>query len=149
MRWEELGQAECSVAQTLSVIGDRWTLLILRDCFLGIRRFDDFLNSLDVSRTILTSRLSKLVETGVLEKQPYQERPTRYDYRLTKKGQDLYPVILTLVQWGDTYRGDGKRPPIERVHKKCGHKLQAHLICEDCGEEIQPQQVGVKRTISK
>ncbi len=147
MRWEELGQAECSVAQTLSVIGDRWTLLILRDCFLGIRRFDDFLNSLDVSRTILTNRLSKLVEAGVLEKLPYQERPTRYDYRLTKKGQDLYPVILTLVQWGDKYRADGKVPPVQRVHKNCGHTLKAHIVCEECGEDIIPQQVGVKRAV--
>jgi len=141
MRWDELGRADCSIAQTLSVIGDRWTLLIIRDCFRGLRKFDDFLGSLNVSRTILTDRLAKLVDEGVLEKAPYQERPTRYDYRLTQKGQDLYPVILTLVQWGDQYRKDDKLPPIKLKHKSCGHFLKPKVICEECGEEVKPKQV--------
>ncbi len=145
MRWDELGRADCSIAQTLSVIGDRWTLLILRDCFLGLRKFDDFLCSLNVSRTILTDRLAKLVEEGVLEKIPYQERPTRYDYRLTQKGLDLYPVILTLVEWGDRYRKDGNKPPLAREHKSCGQVLRSKIVCAECGEEVTPKQVTAIR----
>jgi DNA-binding HxlR family transcriptional regulator len=141
MRWEDLGDQQCSVARALAVFGDRWTLLILRDCFGGIRRFDDFLQKLNVSRTILTDRLNKLVEHGVLEKVPYQTRPTRFDYRLTQKGHDLYPVIATIVHWGDSYYAEPGREPILLVHKGCGKVTQARVVCSECGETLTARTV--------
>src|SRR5699024_576506 len=99
----ELDQQPCSLARTLAVVGDRWTLLILRDCFLGVRRFEHFQSRLGVTRHVLADRLQKLVEYGVLRKQPYQERPLREEYRLTEMGLELHPVIIHLVQWGDRH----------------------------------------------
>ncbi len=144
MRWEELGDEDCSVARSLSVFGDRWTLLILRDCFMGIKRFDDFMNDLKLSRTILTDRLNKLVEHGVLKKEPYQEKPTRHDYKLTEKGLALHPVIMAIVQWGDTFYAENGEPPIIRTHKKCGHDFNAVSICSECREPIHPHDVKVR-----
>src|SRR5690606_29419646 len=97
MRWEELDQQPCSLARALSVIGDRWTLLVLRESFLGIRRFDEFEERLGVTRHVLANRLKKLTEAGVLNKVAYQQRPLRQEYRLTAKGRDLYPAVLALV----------------------------------------------------
>src|SRR3954462_7637079 len=93
----------CSVARALEVVGERWTLLVLRDAFLGVRRFDDFQRSLGVARNILQARLERLVDEGLLERQPYQERPPRYEYRLTEKGIELWPAIVALMKWGDRY----------------------------------------------
>ena len=103
MRWNDIGGITCSVARTLSVVGDRWTLLILRDAFLRTRRFEDFQAHLGMTRHRLADRLAKLVEHGVFERVRYQERPERYEYRLTEKGRDLYPVIVSLVGWGDRW----------------------------------------------
>ncbi|MBL4908338.1 MAG: helix-turn-helix transcriptional regulator [Sneathiella sp.] len=144
MRWEQLGEQNCSVARSLSVFGDRWTLLILRDSFLGIKRFDDFMDDLKLSRTILTDRLNKLVEHDVLIKVPYQTKPTRYDYKLTEKGRALHPVILAIVQWGDTFYAEDGEPPVLRTHKKCGHDFQAIVVCSECSEPIKPQDVTVR-----
>ncbi len=99
MQWKDLGDERCSLARTLAVIGDRWTLMVLRDAFLRIRRFEDFQSSLGIARRVLTERLTKLVDAGILEKRPYQARRARYEYRLTQKGLDLYPAILALVHW--------------------------------------------------
>src|SRR6201984_2245968 len=103
MRWDDLNTEPCSVARAISVIGDRWTILILRDCFLRVRRFEDFEKRLGITRHVLADRLRKLVALGVLRRIPYQERPRRYEYRLTPKGLDLQPVLLALVRWGDTH----------------------------------------------
>lgn len=103
MRWEELSEQPCSLARVLAILGDRWTLLVLRDCFLGVRRFDDFERSLGVTRHVLADRLKRLVEAEILAKVPYQERPLREEYRLTEKGMELYPAILSLVNWGDRH----------------------------------------------
>ena len=103
MRWNELSEENCSMARTVSVIGDRWTLLILRDCFLRVRRFEDFQERLGITRPILASRLKKLVDEFVLVKVPYQQRPPRYEYRLTQKGLDLYPIVMAIVHWGDVH----------------------------------------------
>src|SRR3984893_8556786 len=100
MRWGELGSEQCSVARTVAVIGDRWTLLVLRDCFLRVRRFDDFQARLGVTRHVLADRLKKLVRYGVLRRVPYQERPKRYEYILTQKGLDLHPVMMAIVFFG-------------------------------------------------
>ena len=98
----------CSVASTLEIIGERWTILILRDVFLGIRRFEDLQRDLGVARNILQARLERLVENGILIKRPYQERPLRHEYRLTEKGADLWPVLVSLLQWGDKLRHRGR-----------------------------------------
>jgi DNA-binding HxlR family transcriptional regulator len=143
MRWGELGGERCSVARTVAVIGDRWTLLILRDCFLRIRRFDDFEARLGVTRHILANRLRKLVAEGVLAKVPYQDRPVRYDYRLTPKGLDLYPVLLSLVHWGDTYTAGKAGRPLLHRHLACGQMFDPVTTCSACGEAIDPCQVRV------
>src|SRR5580700_2518552 len=93
----------CSMASALEIIGERWTILILRDVFLDIHRFDDLQRDLGVARNILQARLTRLVEAGILVKKPYQERPLRHEYRLTKKGVDLWPVLVALLNWGDRY----------------------------------------------
>ena len=141
MRWQEIGEVRCSVARTLSVVGDRWTLLVLRDCFLRVRRFDDFLESLGVSPHLLSTRLAKLVEHGILERRPYQERPVRYEYRLTEKGLDLYPVVASLVRWGDRWMAEGAGPPVTLVHQPCGHATTPTLTCSACGEDLEPHAV--------
>src|ERR1043165_9512296 len=96
MRWQTLAKEDCSLARTLAVIGDRWTLLILRDAFLKVRRFEDFEESLKIARRVLSERLALLVDEGILARVPYQDRPVRHEYRLTDKGLDLYPAILSL-----------------------------------------------------
>ena len=141
MRWEDIGDQVCSVARTLSVIGDRWSMMILRDAFLGTRRFEDFHRQLGVSRHRLSDRLNKLVENDVLEKKAYQERPLRYEYRLTEKGIDLYQVMIAMVQWGDKWLSDDTGTPIEYVHKACGHKIKPQMACTECGEFIEARDV--------
>ncbi len=109
----------CPVASTLEVVGERWTLLIIRDVFLGIRRFDDIQRDLGVARNVLQARLERLVDEGILVKRPYQERPLRCEYRLTEKGADLWPVLVALLQWGDRHALEGERPTILQ-HRGCG-----------------------------
>ena len=131
MRWNELEDQACSLARTVSVIGDRWTLLILRDCFLRVRRFEEFQARLGVTRPILASRLRKLVKDFVLAKVPYQERPLRYEYRLTQKGLDLYPTLVALMQWGDAYLGGEAPPPVELRHRgDCDAPVHLALVCD-------------------
>jgi len=136
MRWREIGGMTCSVARALSVVGDRWTLLILRDAFLRTRRFEDFQRSLGLTRHRLADRLRKLVRAGVLERVRYQDRPPRDEYRLTEKGRDLYPVMVSLVRWGDRWMADDDGPPIELIHRPCGHRITPALTCPDCGQPI-------------
>jgi DNA-binding HxlR family transcriptional regulator len=144
MRWDEIGQYTCSVARALSVVGERWTLLILRDAFLGTRRFEQFQQHLGITRHRLSERLSKLVEHGVLVKVPYQDRPVRYDYRLTRKGLALYPVLMSLGQWGDEWMDKGEGAPLEYVHQPCGKRTQAVLTCSECGEPLRPEEVDTR-----
>ncbi|MFU8865837.1 MAG: winged helix-turn-helix transcriptional regulator [Rhodobacterales bacterium] len=103
MKWNELHNEACPVARGLSVIGDRWTMLILRDCFLGIRRFEQMQQRLGITRHVLADRLRKLEADGVLRREAYQERPVRFEYRLTDKGKSLYPVLVTLIDWANTH----------------------------------------------
>ena len=144
MRWEELDQQPCSLARSMAVVGDRWTLLVLRDCFLGVRRFEAFEQRLGITRHILTDRLKKLVEHGVLYKQAYQQRPLREEYRLTEKGLALHPVILALVHWGDTYMADRQGPPVVHVHKGCGQAMQPVTTCSCCGEAVGARDIRVE-----
>jgi len=136
MRWQDIGEQTCSVARTLSIVGDRWTLLILRDAFLGMRRFEDFQADLGASRHRLADRLRKLVRHGVLERVPYRQRPARFEYRLTEKGRDLYPVIVSLTRWGDRWAAGTDGPPVELVHRSCGRRIMPTLTCPECGEPV-------------
>lgn len=126
---------ECSVAGSLESIGERWTLLILRDAFYGLRRFDDFQRNLGIARNILTCRLAGLVESGIMRKEQYEERPPRYEYRLTEKGRDLVPALTALLAWGDKWVFDGD-PPTRLIHTGCGNQMHATAVCSDCGEPI-------------
>ena len=141
MRWREIGETTCSVARTLSVIGDRWTLLILREAFLRTRRFDDFQARLGITRHVLTGRLNGLVDHGVLARVPYQDRPPRFEYRLTEKGLDLYPVVVSLTRWGDRWMAGEAGAPVELVHKHCGQVMHPELGCPECGEPITARDV--------
>ncbi len=136
MRWSDLPNVSCSVARAVSVIGDRWTMLVLRDLFQGVRRFEDFEKRLGIARPVLSQRLKKLVEEGVLDRVRYEERPARYEYRLTDKGRDLYPVIISLTAWGDKHMSTEAGPPVVTRHKPCGGFITPHLTCPDCGEPV-------------
>jgi DNA-binding HxlR family transcriptional regulator len=134
----------CSIARTLEVIGDRWTLLVIRDAFLGLRRFEDFQKSLGVARNVLTDRLNRLVDEGILRRQLYQERPERYEYRLTRKGVELWPAMMTMMKWGDHYLYPDEHPRLV-LHKDCGGEIDARLHCSKCGVELGPTDVYVGR----
>lgn len=131
----------CSIAQTLEIIGEWWTLLILRDSFLGIRRFDDFVERLGISRNILTNRLDKLVDAGILERRPYDQARGRYDYLLTDKGRALWPVMTTLRQWGDDWIYGAGNEPLLLEHRNHGHMTTAQMTCDVCGEKLDARSV--------
>jgi len=144
MRWDALDREPCSIARTVSVIGDRWTLLVLRECFLRVRRFDDFERRLGITRHLLADRLRKLVRAGVLERVRYQTRPPRYEYRLTEKGRDLHPVLLALVRWGDRHLAGARGRPIVYEHAACGHDFEPLTTCSVCHAEVSARDVRVK-----
>jgi DNA-binding HxlR family transcriptional regulator len=123
-------RSRCSVAGTLAVVGEKWSLLVLREAFFGVRRFADFQRVLGAPKAVLSDRLATLVEQGVLRRVPYQAEGERqrHEYRLTTKGRDLYPTLVALMQWGDTYLTDG--PPLELQHQDCGAPVHLELACE-------------------
>src|SRR4051794_30525702 len=131
----------CSVARALEVLGDRWTLLVIRDAFLGVRRFDDFQRDLGVARNVLSDRLQRLTDEGLLERRRYQERPERFEYRLTEKGIDLWPAIVTLMKWGDRYYAPPEGAPRVVRHRECGGEVTGHLTCETCGASLTARDV--------
>jgi DNA-binding HxlR family transcriptional regulator len=134
----------CSVARALETVGDRWTMLIVRDVMLGFHRFDDFQRHLGIARNTLTDRLSRLVEEGILERRLYQDRPERYEYRLTRKGVDLWPVMVSLLKWGDRYLAPDGPPRILR-HRDCGGEPDDHLTCTECGTRLWAWDVVAER----
>lgn len=142
MRWSEIGELPCSIAKTLSVVGDRWTMLVLREAFLGTRRFDEFQRNTGAPRPILADRLRVLVEHGVLERRPYGNHPDRFEYRLTEMGLDLYPVIVSLLRFGDRWLLDGDDPPMELRHE-CGEIVHPELACPACGEWVDARSMTV------
>jgi DNA-binding HxlR family transcriptional regulator len=142
MRWSEIGEQDCSVARTLSVIGDRWTMLVLREAFMRTRRFDDFQRATGAPRPVLSARLTELVDEGVLERVPYGTSGARHEYRLTEKGLDLYPVIVSLLSWGDRWMPDESGPPVELRHKACGSVMHPDLACPECGEWLDARDVS-------
>ena len=135
MRRTSLRDRNCSIAQCLEVTGDWWTLLILRDVFLGVRRFDALQADLGISRNVLARRLDALVVDGVLERRPYSDAPPRAEYVLTEKGRGLWPVLNAMRQWGDEWSAPNG-PPVELVHRACGHRTHAVTTCATCGEPM-------------
>ena len=133
----------CSAVRVMDLIGERWTLLVLREAFMGVRRFSDMQRDLGVARNILSDRLKHLVEHGILERRRYQERPDRFEYRLTEKGKELQPAILTLMKWGDDHMSpDG--PPVLLEHTECGHDMEPVLVCSHCAEPLNSRNVKPK-----
>jgi DNA-binding HxlR family transcriptional regulator len=143
MKRDEIDTANCSVGRTLEIIGDRWTMLVIRESFYRVRRFDQMQRNLGIARNVLADRLQKLVAEGILERELYQERPERYEYRLTEAGLDLYPALVSLLRWGDTHRADEVGPSVKLVHEKCGHDAAPTLACGHCGETLDPREVRV------
>src|SRR4030095_4324734 len=133
----------CSIARTLGVLGDRWTLLIVRDTLLGLHRFEEFQNSLGVARNVVSDRLSRLVDAGVCERVPYQHRPLRYDYQLTATGRELAVPLIGLMHWGDVPVAAAAGPPRLTRHGDCGGALHATLTCADCGQSVPAADVEV------
>jgi DNA-binding HxlR family transcriptional regulator len=125
-----------SVERMLAQAGDTWTFLVLREAYFGVRRFDQFQRNLATAPNILTDRLRKLVTNGLLERIPYSERPPRFEYRLTEKGLDLFPLIVLMMRWGDRWLDDGQGAPLLLVHKTCGKVSHPRVICDCCGEPI-------------
>ncbi|MEZ5407207.1 MAG: helix-turn-helix domain-containing protein [Acidimicrobiales bacterium] len=134
------GAASCSIAATLEVVGDRWTVLILRDVFRGVRRFAQLQADLGIARNLLADRLSRLVDHGVLERVPYQSRPVRCEYRLTAKGADLSTALIALMGWGDRWYADEGVPTI-LVHDTCGTPLEQVVRCPHCDETVNPGRI--------
>jgi DNA-binding HxlR family transcriptional regulator len=141
MRWDEIDDSLCSLARTLGVIGDRWTMLVLREAFLGTRRYDDFQRNLAAAPHIVASRLRKLVESTVLEKRRYQDRPPRYEYRLTERGHELDPAFIALIGWGEKWLKSAHGPATIRTHKSCNHRLHTVTACAACGEAVTARDV--------
>ena len=133
----------CSIARSLGVLGDRWTLLIVRDVLLGLHRFEEFQHSLGVARNVLADRLNRLVDADVLERVPYQQRPVRYDYQLTATGRELAVPLIGLMHWGDRHLADSAGPPRMTRHRDCGGALHATLTCADCGQPVPAAAVEV------
>src|SRR5262249_32612131 len=127
----------CSIARSLELVGERWTLLVVREIFHGRRKFSEMQRSLGVARNVLTDRLQGMVDEGILERRPYSERPERYEYFLTEKGLDLWPVMIALMHWGDKYEARPGGPPSIVVHKECGGEIDDRRICTKCGKHLQ------------
>jgi DNA-binding HxlR family transcriptional regulator len=127
----------CSIAKALEVVGERWTLLIVRDVMNGNRRFGELQRSLGVARNVLSARLQRLVEEDILERRPYQSSPERYEYFLTEKGLDLWPALVALLAWGDRHSPEPDGPPMLIVHKGCGGLVNDRGTCESCGKVLQ------------
>ena len=133
----------CTVAGTLAVLGEKWMFIVLRDVFLGVRRFDDFIEHTGIPRQVLTNRLGRLVDEGLLRRESYREpgERTRYEYRLTDKGIDVYPILVALREWGDRYLAGPEGPPLLTVHRDCGASVSLDLRCEDGHSLASPREI--------
>lgn len=144
MRAREISEQNCSIARPVSLLGDRWTLMVLRQSFAGIRRFEHFQETLDCSRSVLAERLDRLVEYDILTKAAYKDdQRTRLEYRLTDKGLELYPVLMALRSWGDTYMAPNG-PPVLYRHVGCGGKAVVRHGCAKCGEVLGARDVELR-----
>lgn len=140
----EIGHQSCPVARSIDVVGDAWTLMVLRELFLGSRRFDDLQAQTGVSPHLLSLRMRKLHDAGVVERQAYQERPFRYEYQLTAKGLDLWPLIMALRSWGDRWHDWPEGKPVKLRHQACGKRSEPRIVCGSCGEAMGPRDVSIE-----
>jgi DNA-binding HxlR family transcriptional regulator len=140
----EFASWPCSIARSVDLLGDWWTPLVLREVFLGVRRFDDMQRSLGIGRNVLTQRLKRLVDEAMLDRVRYQEKPDRFDYVLTEKGRDFYPVLAAMITWGDRWLAGAEGPPIVLRHTACGHDMTARVVCSECGEPIRAKEVRAR-----
>jgi len=134
----------CSIARSLEVVGERWTLLMLRDALLGLRRFEEFRESLGVASNVLTARLERLCEEGLLERRAYQTMPERFEYLPTRKGRDIAPALIMLMKWGDRYYAGPDGPPRLTVHRDCGGRVNDKLRCARCREHVDFSTIEVR-----
>ena len=141
MRKTSFAEFSCSVARTLDVVGERWAMLILKDVFLGVTRFDDLQRDLGIARNVLADRLDALIAGGLLERREYQERPVRHEYLLTEKGRDLQSVLFAIVAWGDRWQSDAAGPPLKLRHETCAHDTTAKVVCSSCGLPLKAEDV--------
>jgi len=132
MSRSELAENTCTAARAVELFGDAWMMMILREMFLGTRRFDDLQRLTGAAPATLSQRLKRLEGVGVIRRESYQENPTRYEYRLTAMGRDLWPVIISMKIWGDKWLGKGDPTPVTIIHKQCGGTVTPHFICPDC-----------------
>lgn len=139
---EEAATRVCSVANAIDILGDRWCFLILREAFFGVRRYDAFLGNLGIATNILSNRLKKLVENRILDRIKDPGDARRFIYRLTEKGLDIYPIVLSLMNWGDKWLADENGPPLVLHHNRCGHHLEPVMSCAHCGEKVDPKEVS-------
>lgn len=141
MRRDRISKQACSIARASAIIGDPWVLLILREAFLGHRRFADFVEFTGAQPSVVSDRLKRLVGAGVLEQSQYQEHPPRNEYRLTVMGRDLQPVMLLLTKWGDTHLDAGKGPPVLHTHTDCTQRADPTVVCGHCSQPLTPSNV--------
>lgn len=141
MQRTSLADMPCSIARTVDLAGEWWTPLILRDVYLGLTRFDDIQANLGISRKVLAGRLERLVDGGVLERRPYQERPPRHEYVLTTKGLDLVRAFFALMAWGDRWTAGGAGPPMRLRHDSCGELATPEVACSHCGKPLTAESV--------
>ena len=127
----------CSIARTVDLVGDGWTPMVLREAFYGTTRFDDFERVLGIGRNVLSQRLGRLLDEGLLERQAYQQNPPRYDYVLTDKGRELFPVLAAMMAWGDRWLAPSDGPPVLLRHTPCGHDAHAEVVCSECHEPLE------------
>ncbi|WP_440876803.1 winged helix-turn-helix transcriptional regulator [Thalassotalea sp. PLHSN55] len=144
MRWQDIDSKPCSVARSIAIFGDRWTLLILRQIFLKVRRFSQLQHSLQISRHRLSDRLTRLVDANVLHKSLYDESHQRFEYRLTDKGKELFPIIIAITNWGDKWQADSDGVPIQFTHTSCGNIANAKLTCSCCSEVVNVHNMSGK-----
>ncbi len=137
MRRTSFSDWPCSIARTSDLLGAWWSPLVMRELFFGTTRFEDIHAALSIGRNVLTDRLKRLAEEGIVERRQYQERPPRFEYHLTEKGRDFYPVVLAMVRWGDRWLYAGEEPPLRIRHATCGEITRGVLVCEHCREPLQ------------
>lgn len=140
MNGDRFATIHCSIARTAGVMGDPWTLLILRDLFLGLTKYEQLRGDLGIATNVLADRLDHLVAAGLVERFAYQDRPVRHRYALTDAGRDAYSVLLTMVAWGDRHQAPAG-PPLRLVHQDCGEPTAAVVVCRHCGGELRPDSV--------
>ncbi len=148
MERKSFSQMDCSIAQCLEVTGEWWSMLIVRDALLGVTRFDVFQKRLGIARNILQQRLEHLIAAGVMERSLYCEHPLRYDYRLTQKGRDLWPVINAMRQWGDQYAAPNGAPVV-MIHEGCGHEAKGVVVCSECASPLDATSVRIVKNPSR